>query len=129
MSTSFSTIRHPLKAAVAAQMGGVACLYEQAEDISRYGISGGYGGFVYYNETNDFVRRHRSKILACLKEDAEACGVSMLKFLSGFKCLKGWSQDEIAEGLYHSRADSRQQVYNALAWYAAESVCHALVNG
>ena len=129
MSTSFSAIRHPLKAAVAAQMGGVACLYEQAEDISRHGISGGYGGFVYYNETNDFVRRHRSKILACLKEDADSCGVSVVVLLSGFNCLKGWSQDEIAEGLHNYRAESRQQVYNALAWYAAESVCHALVNG
>ena len=127
--SNFSSIRHPLKAAVASQMGGVACLYEQAEDISRHGISGGYGGFVYYSETNDFVRRHRSKILACLKEDADACGVSVVVLLSGFTCLKGWSQDEIAEGLHNYRAESRQQVYNALAWYAAESVCHALVNG
>lgn len=127
--SNFSSIRHPLKAAVASQMGGVACLYEQADDISRHGIGGGYGGFVYYNETNDFVRRHRSKILACLKEDADSCGVSVVALLSGFNCLKGWSQDEIAEGLHNSRAESRQQVYNALAWYAAESVCQALVNG
>lgn len=126
---NMQAIKHPLKPAVSRQMGGAAALYESAPDISRHGISGGYGGFVYYTDTVAFTTRHRKAILQCLAEDANACGVSVVEYLAGFQYLKGWSYDEIAEGLHNYRADSRQQVYNALAWYAAETVCHALVDG
>lgn len=125
---NFSTIRHPLKRAVAKQMGGVDVLYECAANINRDGISGGFSGFIYYTDTVAFTTRHRKAILAMLAEDANSCGVSIIELLSGFRCLNGWTADEIAEGLYNYRADSRTQVYNALAWYAAESVCAVLEN-
>ena len=119
---------HPLKRAVAKKMGGVDCLYESASDIATYGANAGWGNFVYYNDTVAFTKRHKQKIISCLKEDALNCGESFANFVSGFNCFKGMTQDEVIDGLYNPKSIHMIIVYNGLAWYALESVCYAIIN-
>ena len=121
-------VSHPLKRAVANQIGGAECLYEAASDIASYGANAGWGNFVYYSDTHSFTKRHKAKIISCLKEDALNCGESFSNFVSSFNCFKGMTQDEIMDGLYNPKSDYRTTVYNGLAWYALESVCYAIVN-
>ena len=121
-------VKHPLKQAVARQMGGMDSLYESVYDISCHGANCGWSGFIYYSETVAFTKRNKQKIIDCLKEDASNCGESFANFISGFRCFKGMTQDEIMDGLYNPKSDDMTTVYNGLAWYALESVCHAIVN-
>lgn len=121
-------VKHPLKQAVARQMGGMDSLYELAYDIACHGANCGCGGFIYYKDTVSFAKRHKKKIIDCLKEDAWSCGVSFANFISGFRCFKGMTQDEIMDGLYNPKSDDRTTVYNSLALYALEAVCCAIVN-
>ena len=121
-------VSHPLKRAVANQIGGAECLYEAASDIVNYGANSGWGNFIYYSDTVAFTKRHKAKIISCLKEDALNCGESFSNFVSSFNCFKGMTQDEIMDGLYNPKSDYRTTVYNGLAWYALESVCYAIVN-
>ena len=119
---------HPLKRAVAKKMGGAERLYEVASDVAKCGANAGWGNFVYYSDTVAFTKRHKQKIIDCLKEDALNCGESFANFISGFGCFKGMTQDEILDGLYNPKSDDRTTVYNGLALYALESVCYAIVN-
>ena len=119
---------HPLKRAVAKKMGGVDCLYESASDIVTYGANAGWGNFVYYSDTVAFTKRHKQKIISCLKEEAFSYGESFANFVSGFCCFKGMTQDEVIDGLYNPKSIHLTTVYNGLAWYALESVCYTIVN-
>ena len=121
-------VSHPLKRAVSRQMGGVDCLYESASDIATYGANAGWGNFVYYKDTVAFTKRHKQKIIDCLKEDSFSCGESFANFVGGFNCFKGMTQNEVMDGLYNPKSDDRATVYNGLAWYALESVCYTIVN-
>ena len=56
-------IPESLVRAVIRQSGGLASFLEKAPDISRHGISGGFGGWIYYSETEPFAKRHRADIL------------------------------------------------------------------
>ena len=121
-------VKHPLKNAVASKIGGADCLYEVASDVANCGANAGWGNFVYYKDTVAFTKRHKQKIISCLKEDAFSCGESFANFVSGFNCFKGMTQDEIMDGLYNPKSDNMIIVYNGLAWYALESVCCTIVN-
>ena len=119
---------HTLKRAVAKKMGGADCLYEVAYDIANYGANAGWGNFVYYSDTVAFTKRHKQKIISCLKEDALNCGESFANFVSSFGCFKGMTQDEVMDGLYNPKSVHMIIVYNGLAWYALESVCYTIVS-
>ena len=121
-------VTHPLKNAVSRQMGGADCLYEVASDVATSGANAGWGNFVYYKDTVAFTKRHKQKIIDCLKEDAFSCGESFANFVSGFNCFKGMTQDEVMDGLYNPKSVHMITVYNCLAWYALESVCYVIVN-
>ena len=112
-----------LTRAVVRQIGG----RESLADVARHGAVGGYCGFTYYADTVAFAVRNRADIMERLKADAEDFGcVGVISMLAGFNCLKGMSQEEIAEGLYNPRSENRTAVYNALAWYAAEEIAREL---
>ena len=121
-------VKHPLKNAVASKMGGAECLYEVASDVATSGANAGWGNFVYYSDTVAFTKRHKQKIIDCLKEDALNCGESFANFISGFNCFKGMPQDEVMDGLYNPKSVHMIIVYNSLALYALESVCYTIVN-
>ena len=119
---------HPLKRAVAKKMGGAEHLYEVSSDVAKCGANAGWGNFVYYSDTVSFTKRHKQKIISCLKEDALNCGESFANFVSGFNCFKSMSQDEVMDGLYNPKSVHMITVYNCLALYALESVCYTIVN-
>lgn len=122
-----SGIAAKLVRAVIKQMGGKGCFEQSAQDVARYGIDGGFGGFIYYSDTVAFTKRNKAAILElCRNQAREYCqSGSVSEFLSHFGCLKGESMADIEEGLYNSRSDNQTTIYNALAWYAGEEVCRA----
>ena len=114
-----SLVRHVVK-----QMGGWDSFKESAQDVANNGINGGFHGFIYYKDTVPFAKRNKTLILDLAKEQAADFGSeSIYSMIAGFNCLK-MQADEVAEAIHNSHSDLRTQVYNALAWYAGEEVCH-----
>lgn len=106
-------------------------LEDSIEDVYNYGISGGYCGFVYYSDTVAFWRKYKTDILAMLKEDAESLGDTVVNIVKHFNCLGDYrgrefkayyTEDEIGRALYGRYSEDLTQIYNALAWCAAENV-------
>jgi hypothetical protein len=105
---------------------------ESIEDVNNHGIDGGYGGFIYYDDTVAFFKRHRKIILRMAEEMAEGLGQDMLAMIQHFNCLcntrerppkPDYSQNEIARAIYQGKGDGVTQIQNAMAWFAAEEVC------
>ena len=96
------------------------------EDITNNGADGGFGGFIYYSETNKFARENMHLILDQVKELADNLGETPLEMISSFRSLKDDKLDplEIASIIYErtspeSQADGTETVVlNALAWFA-----------
>ena len=103
---------------------------EHAKDIADNGADAGWSGFIYYSDTVPFGQRIRTYARAELIELAEECGESsMFTMMSKWKCLEGFSADEIAEGWYSGENEgAHTAVMNALAWYALEETARDLVN-
>ena len=118
-----SSIPSSLIRAVIRQMGGWDSFKESAEDISNHGIAGGFHGFIYYAETVAFTKRNKKAIIEYAKRIADEMGeTGIVSFLSYFGCLRGETQEDIADGLYNPRSENKTLIYNALAWFAAEEV-------
>lgn len=122
-----SNIPAKLIRSVIRQMGGWDSFKESAQDVTNYGISGGFHGFCYYNETTSFVKRNKAAIMELCREQAREYGMSgsVSEFVAGFNCFKGYLIGEIESGLYYANSEYKTFVYNALAWFAAEEVCRA----
>ena len=56
-------VSHPLKRAVASQMGGADCLYEVASDVATSGANAGWSGFIYCKDTIHFTNAIKLKLL------------------------------------------------------------------
>lgn len=97
-------------------------------DISNHGIDGGYHGFIYYADTVEFAEDNFYEIKKSLEN--LYYGEDILQGLTSWGCLKNYNLStwEIAEALYNPESEWREQVYNALAWYAAEETAHAIMN-
>ena len=116
-----------LVGAVIWQFGGWQIFQEKAIDVANHGISGGYGGFVYYDDTIAFAKKHKKIILENVKQFADEIGESFAKVIADFSCLKksGITDDDVITALMYPRSCEEYiitQVYNALAWYAGETV-------
>lgn len=100
---------------------------ETLEDVARHSADAGWAGFTYYNDTVEFARKHKAEILERASEDAKEYGMEgVISFLAGFGCLKGYTQEQIADGLYNPKSEDRTTIYNALAWYALEEIAREL---
>jgi hypothetical protein len=121
-----------LAQAVIEQMGGEESFLQSWEDIINHGISVGFSGFIYYSETTDFAKRNIRLIREMARQQADDFGMGMLEMIQGFNCLMtrervkpycfDYSVDYIGETVFGDGDDT--QILNALAWYAAEEVCH-----
>ena len=106
------------------------------EDMTNNGADGGFGGFIYYSETNKFARENMHLILDQVKELADNLGETPLEMISSFRSLKDDKLDplEIASIIYErtspeSQADGTETVVlNALAWFALEEVARDQTN-
>lgn len=126
---------HPLAPAVLDQLGwddsddatkldAIRCCYEASE----HGADGGFGGFIYYSEAEEFFRGNRAAILECLQEVAAELAVDIMTLVAGFRCLSDVGPDEIGSAIWGNE-DDEAGVRNALAWFALEEVGHALESG
>lgn len=127
--SSFITCSHidaSLIRSVVRQFGGWKEFSHMADDVAMNGADAGWAGFTYHSDTVPFAQRNKKAIMAECESMAQEMGESgALAFIAGFRCLKGYSQSEIADGLYNPRSDNKTQVYNALAWYALELVARS----
>lgn len=120
-----TNIPESLVRAVVRQMGGWESFKEKAPDITRHGIDGGYGGFIYYSETEPFAKRNRKEILEMASTQAKEIGVGLVEMIMVFGCFRynKPTESEIVEAL--AGRGTETQVPNALAWYAGEEVARA----
>lgn len=124
-----ANINPKLSSAVIRQYGGWEDFQECANDVATHGISGGYCGFIYYDETNAFMKKHKKLIIENVKQFADDVGESFTKVITNFNCLKntGIAENDVLMCLMApSSCDEYvlQQVYNALAWYVGEVVAY-----
>ena len=121
-----------IKKAVFDQLGDDA--EQELENVRACpdGAAGGFGGFIYYNETRKFAKDNMKAIYNYAKEEAEEFGEDVFKMIQGFGCLKDINPltSEIADTI-HGHPDNATmndgvdtQILNALAWFALESVAH-----
>lgn len=112
--------------AVVRQMGGWEDFQQNAPDICRGGIDGGFSGFIYNADTEPFASRNRSLIAELAASQADDFGSSVTAMIQGFGCFRNGtkpSDADIGSALYagKDRKDG-EPVLNALAWYAGEEV-------
>lgn len=118
-----------LASAVIRQFGGWETFKEKAADVANHGIDSGFCGFIYYDETNAFAKKHKKLIIENVKQFADDVGENFTKVIADFNCLKNSdiTENDVMMTLMSPRScdeDVLQQVYNALAWYAGETVAH-----
>ena len=115
-----------LSHAVINYVGEEEFLYSAA-DVALHGADGGsFSGFIYYDDTIKFALDNYDSIKQCLRQYADECGIGIIEVLSGFTCLKNIDAEAITEAFY-SRDQEHEyhaQVFNSLAWYAAELVAY-----
>jgi hypothetical protein len=90
----------------------------------------GFPGFTYHRDTVPFAQRHRNVIREHLRRFADDCGIeSWMHVVAGFNCLNNVSVSEIEDAYHNNEKDGGDmyvQIYNALAWYALETVANAV---
>ena len=105
---------------------------DSIEDVNSYGISGGFGGFIYYNDTVKFFKSHRKDILKLAENMSFQLGEDLLSMISNFNCLSSgdyknrkpdFTQNEIAQAIYTGKGECVTNIQNGMAWFAAEEVC------
>ena len=99
---------------------------ESVSDVNNHGTNGGYGGFIYYSETHAFAMRYRRFIIPMLEDEAKQKGyANAVELVVSFDSMKIMDSDDYKD-LYRYLGGGRLEqcsVTNALAWYAAETVC------
>lgn len=93
------------------QMGGN--LPEYADDIVNHGISGGFGGFIYYDETGEFYQKNKEDIWELAIDQADQLGENALSMIASFNGAKN--------------VEGSDQFENLMAWYAAEESARFVV--
>lgn len=121
-----SNIDARLIRATVHQAGGWEDFRSAAQDVVDHGADCGFGGFCHYCETVAFAKKYRPLIVALAEEQAQEYGIGTAEMIAGFSCLKGqYSVDEVSTVLYGPKKNGEDEIYNALAWYLLEEVCHA----
>ena len=128
-----ANINPKLASAVIRQFGGWENFREKAHDVANHGINGGFCGFIYYDDTVSFAKKHKKLIIENIKQFADEIGENFTKVIAGFNCLKntGITDDDVITALMYPRMNEDYtvtQVYNALAWYAGETVAREYVD-
>lgn len=120
-----TNIPEALVKAVVRQSGGWQSFRESAPDITSHGADGGFSGFIYYSDTVPFTKRNRAAIQTYGTEMARDIGAgSFYSLVSGFRCID-LTPEQVAEAFHDPKAENRDEVFNALAWFALEEVARA----
>lgn len=114
---------------VVKQFGGWERFTESAEDVTKHGINGGFGGFIYYSETHNFAIKNRALIVELLEETANQLGEDVVNMVSNFGVFGNSPMHaDDKKDLYKYLGGGRPQqgaITNVMAWFAAEEVCRA----
>lgn len=117
-------INEKLVRGVVRQFGGKEAFFENADDVSRHGIGGGYSGFIYYVETVAFFRKYKDEIVELAENVANDIGDNVIEMITSFNCIKGeYTGSDVGKALYGRYDSNYDTLYNALAWFAGEEVC------
>lgn len=109
-----------LAAAAIAQSGGWRSFCENAPDIARHGVDGGFHGWIHTGEIVGFFRKNRAAVVAWIAQTADNFGCEPVAMLQSWRCLRDCSQTEILQTIAGTVIDDA--VANGLAWGAAEDV-------
>lgn len=124
-----SHINSKLIKSVVKQFGGWESFTQTAEDVTKHGIDGGFGGFIYYSETHEFAMKNRSLIVELLEETANQLGEDVVNMVANFGVFRNSPMDaDDRKELYKYLGGGRPQhgaITNVMAWFAAEEVCRA----
>ena len=124
-----SNIPAGLIRAVVRQSGGWQSFTESAPDICRGGIDGGFHGFIYNSDTEDFAKRNHELISELASNQAQELGCdSTFAMIRGFGCFKTdkLSDTELMNALCKGKNPvDGPNILNGLAWYAGEEVARA----
>ncbi len=121
----YSNIDSNLTKAVIRQSGGWRDFQENALDIANHGISGGFCGWIYYNETCTFYAKNQKLIVDLAEKQAiEYDYASPQDMVKSFRHLDA-TLSEIGLTLYGTKRQHDNHVANALVWWAAEEVARA----
>lgn len=100
-------------------------LFTTFDEIRRYGADSGFTGFISYYDTCKFYKSFRYVIQSLIDSDCDNLGTEPIDLVKNFRCIKGlFSADEIGRALYGRYDEYLTEVYNALAWYALETVAY-----
>lgn len=102
--------------------------YESINDVNNYGISGGFGGFIYYSDTVAFYNRYRKMINKMVFALADELGEDAVNMVASFRCVNddAETRQDIGRCIYQGNLlglNDDCHVPNALAWFAAEEIC------
>ncbi len=97
---------------------------------SPHGASGGFNGFIYYDDTCKFAQDNIKDIFDYAYEQAEQLGEGVYKMISNFNCLNDMNvkETEVASTIHlalkgvEDDQGNETQILNALSWYALEEV-------
>ncbi len=97
---------------------------------SPHGASGGFNGFIYYDDTCKFAQDNIKDIFDYAYEQAEQLGEGVYKMISNFNCLNDMNvkETEVASTIHlalkgvEDSQGNETQILNALSWYALEEV-------
>lgn len=120
---------HPeLKTLINALFHGLSGT-DNISNVNNYGIGGGYGTFIYYQDTFSFYKRYRKTINKLAIDFANEMGQDAISFVGSFKCINNESaedKNDIGVCLFGGNIEklaNKFHVPNGLAWFAAEEVC------
>ncbi len=102
------------------------------KDVTVGGADAGFPNFIYHKDTVKFSRDNIKIIMNQLTQDAQDLGEDPLKIIQDFNCLNYSNIPlfEIGSVVFGAPDDATindgidTQIYNALAWYALETVAH-----
>ena len=114
--------------AVVRQSGGWEMFKENARDICRHGIDGGFHGWIYHRETVPFAERYITEILVLAGGWSQYTEIPLGQMIANLSCIKALDISETELLLYLivekfvREPEERDRVMNCLAWFAAEEV-------
>lgn len=118
-----------LQQAVIEQLGYSSLCEEvlvELEEVTKHGAAAGFGAFIYYSDTTEFYKEHEELLKEMLWDrykDFEYESVPHL--LASFECLDEREFNDICQD-YYTKTVGSYLIWNAIAWFALETVAHEL---
>jgi hypothetical protein len=109
-----------LRKAIIAGLGDIESLL----DVANHGAQGGYGQFCYHSDTVAFYKKNKKDIMSSLQQEAIDFDTNIIEMITNFNYLKSLNSQEIESVLLGLDDEHSTTVFNALTWYALESVAY-----